>query len=162
MARQQSEPPDAAGDAVVACAVVECALTVAAPQAAVFEFIAHAEDFPRHMPNVLSVEIVEQTGGRRLTAWRTLLDGAPLNWIEEDTLEPPRRLSYRLIKGDIEHLEGEWLMEEAGQGTLLRARLSYRLGVPIIEEVLGDILREKVRLNLEAMLRAAKQSLEEG
>ena len=116
-----------------------------------------------YMPNVLSVRILEQQDGRRLSEWRTLLDGAPLNWLEEDRLEPPRRLHYRLIEGDIEHLEGEWLIEEApGGGTRVRARLAYRLGVPIIEEVLGEIVQGKIRLNLEAMLAALKRELEGG
>jgi ribosome-associated toxin RatA of RatAB toxin-antitoxin module len=140
---------------------VECAVVVAAPPEAVFEFLRRAEEFPRHMPSVLSVRILEAGNGRRISAWDTLLDGAPLSWVEEDILEPPRRLSYRLLSGDIEHLEGEWLIEETAQGqVLLTARLSWRLGVPIIEEVLGEIVQEKIRLNLEAMLAALRACLE--
>jgi ribosome-associated toxin RatA of RatAB toxin-antitoxin module len=142
-------------------ATVECTTLIAAAPAAVFDFLRQAEDFPRYMPNVLSVRVIEQGNSRALTAWETLLDGAPLNWLEEDTYEPPHRLSYRLLEGDIEHLEGEWLIEEAEGGRArLTARLAYRLGVPIIEEVLGEIVREKIRLNLEAMLRATRRRLE--
>jgi uncharacterized membrane protein len=142
---------------------VECATLVAAPPQAVFDFLARAEELPRHMPNVLEVRVRRLEDGRRLSEWRTLLDGAPLGWLEEDRLEPPHRLSYRLLEGDIEHLEGEWLIEEApGGGSLVRAWVSYRLGVPIIEEVLGEIVREKIRLNLEAMLAAARLHLEGG
>jgi ribosome-associated toxin RatA of RatAB toxin-antitoxin module len=140
---------------------VECSTLVAAAPAEVFELIRRAEDFSRYMPNVLSVRIIEHVDGRRLSEWRTLLDGAPLNWVEEDRLQPPRRLSYRLVEGDIEHLEGEWLIEEEGPGrSRLTARLSYRLGVPIIEEVLGEIVAAKIRLNLEAMLEAVRLRLE--
>lgn len=142
-------------------ATVECTTRIAAAPGAVFEFLRRAEEFPRYMPNVVSVRVIERGSTRAITAWETLLDGAPLNWLEEDTYEPPHRLAYRLIEGDIEHLEGEWLIEAAeGGSSSLTARLAWRPEVPIIEEVLGDIIRDKIRLNLEAMLAATRQHLE--
>jgi ribosome-associated toxin RatA of RatAB toxin-antitoxin module len=135
--------------------VVECSAYVAAERPRVFELLRRVEDFPRYMPNVLSVRATTLEDGRAMSAWETLLDGAPINWVEEDTFEPPRRMYYRMTEGDIASLEGEWLLEEApGGGTRVTARIRYSLGVPIIEEVLGEMVQEKVRLNLEAMLAA--------
>jgi len=108
----------------------------AAPRA-VYDLFRQVETFPEFMPNVKSIQVIERSEGWSVSHWHTDLDGAP-----------------------IAQLEGHWAFEPCEEGTLLVCDLDYDLGVPLVEEVVGATVREKLQHNIEEMLRAARERLE--
>ena len=132
----------------------------AAPRA-VYDLFRQVETFPDFMPNVESIEVVERGEGWAVSQWHTDLDGAPLEWKERDEYDPEAlRIRFNLLEGDIAQLEGHWAFEPCEDGTLLVCEFDYDLGVPLVEEVVGATVREKLQHNIEEMLRAARKRLE--
>lgn len=135
--------------------------TVHAEPSAVFELFRHVETFPDFMPNVESIEVAERGEGWSVSHWHTDLDGAPLQWKERDDYDPQAlEIRFSLLEGDIAQLDGHWAFAPRPEGTLVSCEFDYDLGVPLVEEVVGDTIREKLQHNIEEMLRAVRQRLE--
>jgi ribosome-associated toxin RatA of RatAB toxin-antitoxin module len=134
---------------------------VRAEPGAVYELFLDAERFPEFMSNVESVAVVERGEGWSVSHWHTDLDGAPLEWRERDRFDDERRMvQFRLIEGDIARFEGYWQFAPSGEGTRATCELDYELGVPVIEEIVGPTIHEKIVQNIQEMLRAVKERLE--
>ena len=129
--------------------------------AAVYELFRDPETFPQFMPNVCSIEVVERGDVWSVSQWLTDLDGAPLRWREIDNYDAQDHVvEFRLIEGDIAKFEGRWTFKPCRDGTACVCELEYELGVSVIEDVVGPIIRQKVELNIRTMLAAVKQRLE--
>ena len=140
---------------------VETTIAVAAPARTVYELAKDQERFPEFMPDVESVTVVERGDGRVLTRWKTLIEDAPIEWLEEDRFDDAAaRIDYRLIEGDLERFEGSWTFVPASGGTIVTLGVTYDFGVPTLAELIGPTLQQKVRENAEMMLRALKTEAE--
>ena len=141
---------------------VEKSVASRAPEAA-FGFVLDVENFSRFMPNVNRVDIVEQANGRRITHWDTEIEQAPLIWTEEDTILPARlRIEFETIEGDFDVFRGCWEVmppDQVGQARVA-FELEYSVGIPVIEEIVGPVLREKIIENVEIMLRGLAQGID--
>jgi len=134
---------------------------VRAAPAAVYELFVETETFPEFMPNVEAIKVVERGQGWQVSHWHTDLDGAPLQWRQKDRFDDERRtVQFRLIEGDIARFEGYWSFERHDDGTLVICELDYELGVPLIEEVVGPTIKQKLEHNIDQMLLAVKERLE--
>ncbi len=140
---------------------VETTILIDAPARAVYELAKDQERFPDYMPDVASVTVVERHADRVLTQWKTLIEDAPIEWLEEDRFDDAAaRIEYRLIEGDLERFEGAWTFEPAPGGTLVTLGVSYDFGVPTLAALIGPTLERKVRENAEMMLAALKREAE--
>ncbi len=140
---------------------IETTIVVDAPARLVYELAKDQERFPEFMPDVDSVTIVERHAERVLTQWKTLIEDAPIEWLEEDRFDDvATRIDYRLIEGDLETFEGSWTFEPATGGTLVTLGVTYDFGVPTLAELIGPTLAKKVRENAEMMLAALKREAE--
>src|SRR5579864_5001474 len=63
---------------------VETATIVAAPAKIVYELAKDQERFPEFMPDVEIVVVLERYDDRVISRWKTLVEEAPIEWIEED------------------------------------------------------------------------------
>lgn len=136
---------------------------IRAEPAAVYALFRDPQDFPAFMPNVQSVAVTERGEGWSVSQWLTDLDGAPLGWREVDSYDDAGHVvSFRLIEGDVERMEGRWVFEPCEGGTLAVCEIDYELGVSVIEEVVGPIIREKLTHNIDQMLIAVKERVEAG
>lgn len=118
-----------------------------------FDFVLDVESYSRYMPNVVRVDIVEQSPGSRVTHWQTELEGAPLVWTERDTIVPEElRIEFDCVDGDFDLFRGHWeVVTEQGE-TRIVCELEYDVGIALIEELLGPILKQKITENLHIML----------
>jgi ribosome-associated toxin RatA of RatAB toxin-antitoxin module len=140
---------------------VTAAIVVDAPARDVYELAKEQERFPQFMPDVESVTVVERHADRVVTAWKTLIEDAPIEWLEEDRFDDvAARIDYRLIEGDLDTFEGSWTFEPAPAGTLVTLGVTYDFGVPTLAELIGPTLEKKVRENAEMMLAALKREAE--
>ncbi len=140
---------------------VEVTIDIAAPARVVYELAKDQERFPDFMPDVESVRIVERDGARIVSRWKTLVEDAPIEWIEEDLFDDDAlRVDYRLLEGDLETFEGSWTFTNGGGLTHVTLGVEYDFGVPTLAELIGPTLHRKVRENSEMMLAALKREAE--
>jgi ribosome-associated toxin RatA of RatAB toxin-antitoxin module len=140
---------------------VAATIVIDAPRRAVYELAKEQERFPQFMPDVETVTVVERHADRVLTQWKTLIEDAPIEWLEEDRFDDAAaRIDYRLIEGDLETFEGSWTFESVPGGTLVTLGVTYDFGVPTLAALIGPTLERKVRENAEMMLAAIKREAE--
>ena len=140
---------------------VECTIAVAAAPEAVYELAKDQERFPEFMPDVELVTVIERAGARVVSRWKTLVEEAPIEWIEEDLFDDDAlRVDYRLLEGDLDRFEGSWTFEERDGGTFVTLGVDYDFGVPTLAELIGPTLHKKVVENGEMMLAALKREAE--
>ena len=120
---------------------VETAIVVDAPARNVYELAKDQERFPDFMPDVETVTILERNGARIVSSWKTLVEEAPIEWIEEDIFDDVAlRVDYRLLEGDLDTFEGSWTFEERDGATYVSLGVEYDFGVPTLDELIGPTL----------------------
>jgi ribosome-associated toxin RatA of RatAB toxin-antitoxin module len=136
-------------------------IVIDAPAALVYELAKDQERFPQFMPDVESVTVVERFPDRVLTRWKTLIEDAPIEWLEEDRFDDAQlHIGYKLLEGDLDTFEGEWRFHQDPGGTLVSLDVTYDFGVPTLAELIGPTLEKKVRENAQMMLAALKAEAE--
>ena len=140
---------------------VEATIAVNASASAVYELAKEQDRFPEFMPDVETVTVLERHPDRVLTKWKTLVEEAPIEWIEEDRFnDDALRIEYKLLEGDLDTFEGVWTFDEADGVTNVKLTVEYDFGVPTLAELIGPTLQKKVRENSEMMLAALKREAE--
>jgi coenzyme Q-binding protein COQ10 len=140
---------------------IATSIVIDAPAAAIYELAKDQERFPQFMPDVESVTVVERHPDRVLTRWKTLIEDAPIEWLEEDRFDDAAlRIEYKLLEGDLDTFEGTWSFVSDTGGTLVALDVTYDFGVPTLAELIGPTLEKKVRENAEMMLAALKSEAE--
>jgi coenzyme Q-binding protein COQ10 len=140
---------------------VESVIVVHAPARDAYELAKQQDRFPDFMPDVESVTIVERSPNRIVARWKTLVEDAPIEWLEEDVFDDATlRVDYRLIEGDFDVFEGSWTFVERDGATHVTLGVEYDFGVPTLAELIGPTLERKVRENSEMMLAALKREVE--
>ena len=142
-------------------AFIEIGIAVDARARDVYEIAKEQERFPEFMPDVETVTVVERHADRVLTRWKTLIEDAPIEWLEEDRFDDAAaRIDYRLLEGDLDTFEGAWTFEERDGRTQVTLSVEYDFGVPTLAELIGPTLAKKIRENSEMMLAALKREAE--
>jgi len=140
---------------------VEVTIEVDAPARDVYELAKDQERFPQFMPDVESVTVLERHADRVITRWKTLVEDAPIEWVEEDLFDDAQTtIVYRLLEGDLDVFEGTWTFRERAGRTFVRLGVEYDFGVPTLAELIGPTLQRKVRENSEMMLAGLKREAE--
>jgi ribosome-associated toxin RatA of RatAB toxin-antitoxin module len=140
---------------------VETAVAVAAPARIVYELAKDQERFPEYMPDVELVVVLERHPDCVISRWKTLVEEAPIEWIEEDRFDDAAlRIDYKLLEGDLDTFQGSWTFSERDGTTYVELGVEYDFGVPTLAELIGPTLQKKVRENSEMMLAALKTQAE--
>lgn len=117
--------------------------------------------YPRFVEAVTSVRQLEETDDTRTTDWNISLDGAPLHWVERDYLDgEPFSLKFEMLDGDFDVFRGQWKAQEKEDGIHLSLTLEYEMNIPVIQAVLGDILKEKFQVYASQLVKAIGEQAE--
>ena len=131
---------------------------LACPPLQAFEIVCDLERFPEFMPNVVSISVLESEPGRKVAAWNTLVDDAPLEWVEEGLYDHDAlTVRFRALEGVFDRFDGSWRVEPRAGGSEVVFELSYEIGLPEIEEIVGPILKDRLVDNIEGMLAAIER-----
>lgn len=127
----------------------------------VIRLLTHLEQFSRYMPNIKKCEVVEKSRTSAVTSWKAEIDQIPISWTEKDEFDFRNfKVSFRAIDGDLECFEGCWtLLEHSPTHTEVTVEVEARIGVPMVEEVIGPILKKKIEKNFQLMLEAIQNVL---
>jgi ribosome-associated toxin RatA of RatAB toxin-antitoxin module len=125
-----------------------------------YDLMKNVEGYPSYMPSVNSIDVLMRKEGEMTTRWDAQIDGAPICWIQRIQMnDSDQEILFEAIEGDFDVFQGRWSVSESDGRILLNLHVEYKLGIPIIEEVLGPILKEKVMANCEMMLKAIADRL---
>jgi ribosome-associated toxin RatA of RatAB toxin-antitoxin module len=126
-----------------------------------WQIIKDYKRYPDMMENVDGVEIHFQGDTAGKSEWFVSIEGAPLRWVEKDFFyKDTYTIRFESIDGDFDNINGKWKIEDfEGKGIRLHFSMDYNLGIPVIEEVLGPVLKEKMQTNLDMMMAAIKNEL---
>jgi len=123
--------------------------------------ITNIKDFPSYMPNVKKTSIEEKRPRGAITAWEVELDKMTIAWRQEDEFDIPNFcVRFKLIDGDLKHFSGVWKLEETeSSGTLVSIEATARLGIPMLEDVIEDVISARIQKNFEHMLESINDQL---
>jgi len=119
------------------------------------------EQYPVFMEDLVSVTVIERNGNTTITKWVSNVDGRIIKWTELDTFDDEQmHIAYSQIEGDLKKMEGEWILTPLADGTEIKLTVDFEFGIPMIAGLLNPILKKKVRMNSENMLKAIKERVE--
>jgi coenzyme Q-binding protein COQ10 len=127
-----------------------------------YKVVEDLERFPEFMPNVNSLVLLESEGNRKVAAWDIMIDDAPLDWIEEGIYDKDNMIvHFRSLEGVFDRFDGFWQVSKTDEGSRVTFQLTYEIGLPEIEDIVGPILRDRMIDNVESMLEAIEKWVEE-
>jgi len=145
---------------------IELELDVQAPARTVYEVARKVEDFPSFMEDLQSLTVLERSddGNRTITEWVGLIREFRMSvkWVQEDRWDPEHlRDDFRLIKGDLDKMEGYWQFVDADRGSRFISVLDYEYNVPLIGPMIKALIKKKMTENLHAQMQAIKDRAEQ-
>lgn len=140
---------------------VEVALPVQCSREEIYPILKKMEQYPDFMEDLVSVTVIERNGNTTVTKWVSNVDGRIIKWTELDTFDDENlHIAYSQIEGDLKKMQGEWILTPVPEGTEIKLTVDFEFGIPMIAGLLNPILKKKVRLNSENMLKAIKERVE--
>ena len=141
---------------------VEAAIVIRAPLDAVYTLAKRVEDFPRFMPDLERVTVLERKGEvPAVTEWVGVVEGRRIRWVEDDAWDDVAHVcNFRQREGDFDRYEGTWTFTPEGGFTRTAVTVDFEFGIPLIGSLLSQLLRTKMRENLDRMLAALQRQLE--
>ena len=128
-----------------------------------FQIVEDIERFPEFMPNVVAIEVLHDERNRKVAHWDTIIDDAPLDWVEEGIYDFDNLIvRFRALEGVFDRFDGYWQVVPDDNGSRVEFELVYEIGLPEIEAVIGPILKDKMIENAESMLSAIEKRVGDG
>ena len=137
-------------------------IEINANQDIVFKVMLDLEKFPEFIEDVKKITILQNEGNKRISEWEAEIDGLLFKWQEEDIYYPQQyKLTYKLIKGDLDKFEGYWeIIKLNDNKSKLVIFLSFDLNIPTLKSLIMPTIKFKVKKNLALMLKAIKSKAE--
>ena len=131
-------------------------IEVAAPPEACFEASTDYETFPDWQRAVKEAEVIsrDSEGLGEVVAFRIDAKVREIAYTLRYHYEPPHRVWWEFVEGDVGGVEGEYRFDAAGEGTLLTYALGIDPGVPVP----GFVAQ---RLNRQVMWRSVRDLRDE-
>ncbi|HDZ76902.1 MAG TPA: hypothetical protein ENH41_02315 [Candidatus Omnitrophica bacterium] len=131
-----------------------------AQKSSIIRLATRVWEFPSYMPTVKEAKVLSRKHNTMKTKWRVQVDGVPISWVEEDTLELRGNvISFKAIEGDLQEFYGEWKFNDHPEGTEVVVSVHLRVGIPAIKEFADEYIRNMLAKNFAAMLGAWERRL---
>ena len=144
--------------------IVTAVVDVNAPLDCVFAIARNIEAFPEFMPDVQEVTILEQReDGWQTSRWVGIVKEfkRTINWIEEDYWDEGNHVcTFKQQEGDFALYQGTWSFVESNGSTHIELELEYEYDVPLIGNLIKNLLKRKMQENCDNMLTAIKAEAE--
>lgn len=119
------------------------------------------EDLARFMPNVKLCRVVGREGDSVITEWHIVIEDIPVKWKQRESIDLKNfRVTFEAIEGDLQKFCGYWQLHRVSEGvTEVELSIEMQVGIPQVEEVVGDLLAAKVKRNFSQMLDVFEETL---
>ncbi|GAC1324768.1 MAG: hypothetical protein NVSMB25_22600 [Thermoleophilaceae bacterium] len=136
-------------------------ITIGAPPQRCFDALLEYETFPQWQRAVRSVEVLsrDSEGRGKEVAFEVDAKVRQVRYSLRYAYEEPHRISWTYVEGDIKEIEGEFILEDCGDGTTL-ATYSLALDAGVwMPGRLAKLLNEQVmRGSMEDLKQRAEAS----
>ncbi|HAW59955.1 MAG TPA: cyclase [Actinobacteria bacterium] len=140
---------------------VETSIVIKGDRENVYRLARDMEQYPKFMRDVKSVKVIKRDGNITITEWETDVEDVSISWREREEFDDKNmRIRYRLIEGDLDKFEGEWIFKELPDGTEVILTVDFDFGMPTLAELIGPVLEMKVKENSRMMLEGMKERIE--
>jgi ribosome-associated toxin RatA of RatAB toxin-antitoxin module len=134
---------------------LKLATTIRAPADQVWATILRAEDFPVLVDDV--VDVVLDPGSSadvRISRWAVRLEGAVLEWTQQEQLDEERRLlAFEQVEGDLSVLVGTWTVTDlASAGSRIDLDVMFEIGIPLLADIINPVAVRALRENFQQLL----------
>jgi uncharacterized protein YndB with AHSA1/START domain len=139
-------------------------MDVRAPPTVVWSILSDCTQARKFMRNLISCRVLQRGDGWDVREHRSR--GWPLHPVMRNvsrvTLEPNRRLSFRLVEGDWTRSDGEWTLTpiDNGRGTHVTYRINAAIAGGAPAGISRSLLVGSVRGTLAALRREAERRLD--
>ncbi len=138
---------------------VDAVIDIPAPASAIYSTLTECANAPEVFPTLKSCRVIE-TGPRRawdvrehkMASWAGFLPD--LSTVFRSEYEADRRITFRLVSGDVEHLDGEWRLEPLDGGTATRVTYRARVGFDLL--IPGFLVRQSLTSDVPKFLGAIR------
>src|SRR3989338_8429235 len=131
-----------------------------APRWRVIRMLTKVWELSALIPTIQEVKVIEKKHNIIKTKWRILVDGLPINWIEEDTLDLKNNaILFKAVEGDLREFRGNWDFRDHPQGTEVTVKVYFVVGIPGVENFTAGYIRPLVTKNFESILESVEQRL---
>lgn len=137
---------------------IDLSIWINAPVEKVYAIAKEVERFPEVMPDLESVKVLERSedGSRTVTEWVGLVrefNNMRVKWTEEDIWnDEAHTCHFRLLKGDLQKMEGEWRFTAEDVGTRFHSRIEYEYNVPLLGALVKNLIHKKLEQNVQMVL----------
>ena len=145
---------------------VQATMIIPAPAAAVYSALTECQTAPVVFPSLKSCRVIE-TGPQaswdvrehRVASWASFLPD--MSTLFHSDYVPDRSISFRLLSGDIQHLDGAWTLEPVKGGTRVtyEARVGFHALVPsflVRQSLTSDVPKFLAAIRDESVRRAPR------
>jgi ribosome-associated toxin RatA of RatAB toxin-antitoxin module len=145
---------------------IEQSVMIDAPVERVYQIARDVEAFPQFMADLQSLTVLERSpdGSRTVTEWVGLISAFKMKvrWTQEDVWDDQaHRDTFRMLKGDMDRMEGYWQFTPQGDGrTRFDSVVDYEYNVPLIGQQIQNLVKKLMTENLQATLNAIKERAE--
>ncbi len=144
---------------------IDLSVLIDAPVERVWTTARNVEAFPEFMEDLQSLRVLERSddGNRTVTEWVGLIREFKMTvrWTQEDVWDPAaHRDDFRMLKGDMDQMEGWWQFTPADGQTRFDSVVDYEYNVPLIGPMIKALIKKKMTANLEAQMQAIKAEAE--
>ena len=147
---------------------VKSNVIIQAPLALVWELAQDVESFPKIMPDLVKVEILETTQPaptttRTVTEWHGRIKqfNRSIVWTEEDIWNHEEKAChFWQLKGDFTDYRGVWKFGEVGNETQLDLTVEYSFDIPLVGALMKGVLQKLMQQNAAMMSSSLKTEAE--
>lgn len=146
---------------------VESSVIINGPPDKVFALARDIESFPEFMPDLKKVTILEKNpdGNRVVSEFVGFIKDfrITIKWVEEDEWdEQAKTCKFKLVKGDFKSYSGMWTFEPADGGTKYTSVIDFEYEIPLIGPIIKSLVAKLMKQNVDNMLNAIKDKVENG
>ena len=136
-----------------------------APFDSVWTLAQNVEDFPRIMPDLDKVLVLEKSqvtpdNLRTITEWHARIKqfNRSIVWTEQDLWNRATgECQFWQTKGDFNEYKGSWKFSAQGNQTELNLELNYVLEIPLIGVLMRTVIQKLMQANVDMMSGALKR-----
>lgn len=146
-------------------AIVHSSIDIEGPIEKVYTFAKNVESFPDFMPDVKSITVLERSpdGRRTVCEWVGIVKEfrTTIKWTEEDIWDDQAHTCvFSLVKGDYSKYSGKWQFTDLGGKTRFDSEIEVEYDVPLVGALIKGIIAKKMKENVDNMLSAIKDRVE--
>ena len=155
-ARADSEPWVETSDAGGGALRIRAHILIDAPANAVWSILVACEKAPKVIPHLEACVMHERDPAGRWDVCEHIINPPllpRLRTIVRNDFNSPKRLDFKLLRGDMRRSDGAWILEHAGKGT----KLSYEAIVQTAFPVPQFIVSRSIHSDFPEMLRNVRK-----